>query len=126
MAKRLTEDMELEQIKRQLADTNQRVMETNQMVRDIKFAIVGNKELDTPGLRDEFDELRGWLGTLKDQLVDITGKVQHIFIWRDKWVEGRRERSKEILNKWTYVFAAVGASGTLVGIVIGLKELFGK
>lgn len=94
------------------------------LLKDIKVLLIGNKDLGTTGIVQEFDEAKSIITELTDKVDEFTAKLKHIFDWREKYLSGKKEYKAWRTERFRWTFQNIwSVISTVLAVILGLKEL---
>lgn len=109
---RTNDDMEIDEIRNRLT-------QQDKTLSDILIAIRGSLATDTNGLIQKVREL-------KESMDQLISDVAHLQRWKKMTQDSKGKVVISVGVFFTRVLAAIGGLGTIVAIVLALKELAEK
>jgi hypothetical protein len=112
MAKRNSKDDDME-----LASIKDHLERQDETLKEILIVLRGSISMGVSGIIKDHD-------TLRQQLGKLTSDVAHYERWRQKQIADKGKITISLGQMFTRVMALIGGVGTLVGIMLALKQLF--
>lgn len=113
-------DMELEAIKTDI----KAIRNDMALLKDIKVMLIGNADLGTTGIVQDFGKAKSIITELSDTVEEFTGRVEHIFEWREKYLAGKKEYRAWKTERFRWTFQNIwSVISTVLALILGLKEL---
>lgn len=113
MAKKITQDdMDIDEIRGRLTTQDK-------TLNEILIVLRGSISTDTHGLMQRVKEIKG-------QLDQVISDIAHLQRWKKMMDDNKGKLTITFTTLFTRVLAVIGALGSLVGIVLAIKELSEK
>lgn len=123
MGKRPTQhnedDMEISIIREQLDRLESSDESQAQALKEILILLRGSVAMGVQGIIKQYDELR-------NQVNQLTSDLAHYERWRQKQISDKGKITITVSTMVQRILAFIGAGGTIVGIILGLRDIFSK
>lgn len=112
-----TDDMEITLIREQLARLENANDQQGETMKEILILLRGSVSMGVQGILTQYAQLR-------EQVNQLTSDLAHYERWRQKQIADKGKITITVSTMVQRILAFIGAGGTIVGIILGLRDIF--